>query len=120
MARPTKSPEERRDSRLAVMLTVGERAELEDRAAAIGLSVSEFVRRRTLGIPLPPQAADRVVRDKLATALLRVGVNLNQIAKHMNAGRTAPPYLPDLLSDIRNHVHQLTDEPDRDRQRAVV
>ncbi|PJN94192.1 hypothetical protein CNY89_15975 [Amaricoccus sp. HAR-UPW-R2A-40] len=57
-------------------------------------------------------------RAALATALLRLGVNLNQIARHMNAGRAAPSYLPALIEDIRRHVERLVDdEPGRDRQR---
>jgi hypothetical protein len=52
-----------------------------------GLDLSEFIRRRTLGVPLPPHVAEQRTRATLATALLRLGVNLNQITRHMNAGR---------------------------------
>ncbi len=89
-------------------MTAIEKVKLEERAQAVGLSVSEFVRRRSLGTPLPPVAADRVVKDKLATSLLRIGVNLNQIAKHMNAGRHAPPELPALVDTINAHLKILT------------
>ena len=114
MGRPQKSPDERRDHRTAVMLTMAERAQLESRAASVGLTISEYMRRRALHVPLPPQAADRHVRDKLATALLRIGVNLNQITKHMNAGRNAPPDLPALVATIQTHLKILNDEPRRD------
>lgn len=121
MGRPKKSPEELRDDPLHVMLTTRERAELEQRASAVGLTVSEFVRRQTLGRPLPASAGDRRTRATLATALLRLGVNLNQITRHMNAGRFAPPYLPELIEDIRGHVERLTrDESDRDRRGEVL
>jgi Bacterial mobilisation protein (MobC) len=33
-------------------------------------------------------------------ALLRIGVNLNQIAHHMNAGRGAPPGLSALIERV--------------------
>ena len=36
----------------------------------------------------------------LAVALLRLGVNLNQIARHMNAGKGAPPDLSALIARI--------------------
>nr|WP_164727071.1 plasmid mobilization relaxosome protein MobC [Shimia sediminis] len=85
-----------------------ERAELERRSHALGLTLSEYIRRRTLGVPLPPQSADRETRDKLATSLLRIGVNLNQITKHMNAGRHAPPELPALVATINTHLKILT------------
>ena len=112
MGRPKISPNERRDCQTKVLYTMRERAELEARAAAVGLSLSEFIRRRTLGVPLPPQSADRQTRDKLATALLRIGVNLNQITKHMNAGRAAPPELRMIAAEINTHLHTLTaDDP---------
>jgi len=98
------------------MLTTRERAELEQRADAFGVSVSEFVRRRSLGRPLPATVAEQHTRANLATALLRLGVNLNQIAHHMNAGRSAPPHLTDLIDTIRGHVARLTaHESGRDR-----
>ena len=110
MGRPKLSPEERRDCQTTVLYTIQERAELERRAHALGLTLSEYIRRRTLGVPLPPQSADRETRDKLATALLRIGVNLNQITKHMNAGRHAPPELPSLVATIQTHLKILTSE----------
>lgn len=110
MGRPKLSPEERRDCQTTVLYTIQERAELERRAHALGLTLSEYIRRRTLGVPLPPQSADRETRDKLATALLRIGVNLNQITKHMNAGRHAPPELPSLVATIQTHLKILTNE----------
>jgi len=108
MGRPKLSPQDKRDSRVQTMFTMQERAELEARAEAVGLTLSEFVRRRTLGVPLPPQSADRQTRDKLATSLLRIGVNLNQITKHMNAGRHAPPELPAIVATINTHLQILT------------
>ena len=108
MGRPKNSPEAQRDNLLQVRLTAIEKAKLEERAGLVGLSVSEFVRRRALGVPLPPQSADRQTRDKLAVSLLRIGVNLNQIAKHMNAGRHAPPELPALVDTINTRLKILT------------
>lgn len=115
MGRPKLSPEQRRDCQTTVLYTIQERAELERRAHAVGLTLSDYVRHRTLGVPLPPQSADRQTRDKLATSLLRIGVNLNQITKHMNAGRHAPPDLPAIVSTIETHLKMLTaDESRRD------
>ena len=113
MGRPKLSPEERRDCQTTVLYTIQERAELERRATALGLTLSEYIRRRTLGVPLPPQSADRETRDKLATSLLRIGVNLNQITKHMNAGRHAPPDLPALVATINTHLKILTADESR-------
>ncbi|MCE7030989.1 plasmid mobilization protein [Jiella avicenniae] len=94
---------------MAVMLTVEERAQIETAAEALGLSVSEFVRRRSLGHRMPASRTGEDNRAVLATALLRLGVNLNQIAKHMNAGRSAPPHLPELIATIDRHVERLAE-----------
>lgn len=116
MGRPRKSPDDLRDVRTAVMLTEAERAELEQRASACGLTLSDFIRRQTLGRSLPASVAEQRTRAALATALLRLGVNLNQITRHMNAGRYAPYHLPELINDIRGHVDRLTrHESGRDR-----
>ena len=117
MARPKASPNEKRSVSLHVMTTEQERATIEQHAAVHGLGVSEFVRRRALARPMP-SADMRARREQaaLTTALLRLGVNLNQIAHHMNAGRSAPDYLTDLIDDIRTHIDRLSsDEPGRDR-----
>ena len=118
MGRPRTSPDALHDVPTTVMLTAAERAELEQRAHAFGLTLSEFIRRRTLGRPMPAAVAEQRTRAALATALLRIGVNLNQITRHMNAGRGAPSHLSDLIEAIRGHVDALTrDEPRRDRHR---
>lgn len=115
MARPRKSPDTLRDVQTTVLYTTEERAQLEQRAAVYGLSLSEYMRRQTLGRPLPASVAERHSRAALTTALLRLGVNLNQIARHMNAGRSAPLHLPHLIEDIRGHVERLSrDEPGQD------
>lgn len=116
VARPKKSPADLRDVRTAVMLTEAERAQLEQRASAYGLTLSDYIRRQTLGRALPEAVAAQRGRAVLATALLRLGVNLNQIARHMNAGRPAPSHLPQLIHDIRGHVDRLIpDDARRDR-----
>lgn len=115
MGAPRKSPERKRDVRTAVMLTAIERAQLEERAAACGLSISEFMRRQSLGRAMPAAAIDNRARSALATALLRLGVNLNQITRRLNAGRSDSYELPSLIEDIRTHIARLTHEPDRNR-----
>jgi len=107
MARPTKAPEERRDGQLGVRLTVAERARLEHTAAAHGLTMAEFMRRRALGYRLPANAAAQQHTARAATALIRLGVNLNQIARHMNTGRGAPPHLSALIDRINGELDRL-------------
>jgi len=100
MGRPRKAPEEKREDRLNPRLTTAERAEIEHSAAILGVSPSDFVRRRSLNYRLPAALALQRHVAALAVALLRIGVNLNQIAHHMNAGRGAPPALFALIDRI--------------------
>jgi hypothetical protein len=100
MARPRKAPEEKREDRLNPRLTTAERAEIEQHAAILGISPSDFVRRRSLSYRLPAALAVQRHVAALAVALLRIGVNLNQIAYRMNKGRGAPPELAALIARI--------------------
>ena len=100
MGRPTKAPEERRVNGPNPRFTVAEKVEIEQNAAALGVSLSDFIRRRSLGYRLPATLAAQRHHAALAVALLRIGVNLNQIAHHMNAGRDAPPELLALIARV--------------------
>jgi hypothetical protein len=100
MGRPKKAPEEKRGDQLNPRLTTAERTEIEGNAAILGISPSEFMRSRSLSYRLPAALAVQRHVAALAVALLRLGVNLNQIARHMNAGRGAPPDLSALIARI--------------------
>jgi len=117
MARPRKPEAEKRDEVLGVRLTTAERAEAGQRAGVYGLSAAEFMRRRAFGHRMPRQAAEQRRVALIATALLRVGVLLNQIARAMNAGQGAPPELTDLIARInalldRIYDGELADDPE--------
>ena len=106
MARPKKAPEERRDDTLGVQLTAAERAELESTAATMGLTTAEFLRRRALGYRMPATLAAQTQTAALATALLRIGVNLNQLTHQANAGREPAE---DRLRDLADRITALLD-----------
>lgn len=110
MARPRKGHQDKRGDRLNPRLTTTERAEIEQQAAAFGLSPSEYMRRRSLGHRLPPAAAEAHGQAVLATALMRIGVNLNQMARHMNAGKSPSELaLFDLLTRINSAMDGIYD-----------
>jgi hypothetical protein len=90
MARPRKSPQEKRDDLLGVRFTTAERAEVEHNAAALGISPPEFTRRRTLGYRLPEAAAVEQARASLGAGFNRLAVNMNQIARRLNSGEHPP------------------------------
>lgn len=119
MARPKKAPEEKRQGWLGVRLTEVERVELEHTAALRGLTTSEFMRSASLGYRLPPALEQQRQQAVLATALMRVGVNLNQIARHMNAGRGAPADLSHTIARVASLLDQLYDAG-HPQQRPVV
>jgi len=122
MARPRKAPHELRDTALNPRLTTAERARIQQHAAAFGISASEFMRRRALSYRLPAAVAEQQHTAQVATALIRLGVNLNQIAKHMNAGRSAAAEarsLAVLLARIEGELDQLYG-PGSDGGRAVL
>ena len=88
-----------RTSRVVVRLTDEERATLEREAQAAGLSMSDFVRSRTLNVRQRPSARTAMTRaaapapsftamsPALFAELSRIGNNLNQLARAFNAGR---------------------------------
>src|SRR5271170_6449333 len=72
MGRPRKSPEERRQNGPNPRMTTAERAEVERNAAILGVSPSDFVRRRSLSYRLPAALAVQRHLAALAVALLRL------------------------------------------------
>jgi len=106
LARPLLRPEERKDEVLpAVRVTAAERIFVEEQAANAGLSLSEYQRLRLLKKKVPPRRAS--ADQALLVELNRVGVNLNQIARRINAGRNLPPDFPDLLAEVRAAVQKV-------------
>lgn len=103
IGRPRKAPDEQRSESLpAVRVTAAERVFVEAQAAEAGLSLSDYCRRLILRRAIGPA---RSTSDEAAlVALNRVGVNLNQIARHANAGRALPAQLDDTLAQVRDAV----------------
>lgn len=79
-----------RRSILRVYLTPEERAHVEACVERLGgMTLADYARRRILSHPVPkPQSADHAA---LIRALQKVGTNLNQLARSVNAGHTIEP-----------------------------
>lgn len=86
MARPRKEPHERRTERHNVRFTAAELAYIQDQAEAVGLDVTEYLRRRALRYEVP-SVSRRAVDPALVSELNRIGVNVNQLARAVHAGR---------------------------------
>jgi Bacterial mobilisation protein (MobC) len=93
MARRSKEDAgERHTGFVGVHLTPSQHAELERRAALAGLSMSAFARfvlLSDLKAPAPPTRDPQALRA-LTVEIIRVGVNVNQMAKMANETRAVP------------------------------
>lgn len=118
MARPRKQKDSVREVRLNLRLTLDERAALEAKASAALLSPSDFARQAALGARIEaagtgtdgePIAARAKTPDGIehVVALNRIGVNLNQIARTLNAGLGL---VPAELDSCLARVNQLLDD----------
>lgn len=85
MARPRKDEQDARSAVAKLRLTQAERVQLQANAAAAGLTVSEFCRRRVLGLPVVPVVSP--ADASLLSEINRIGVNVNQLAYAFNADR---------------------------------
>lgn len=82
--RPRLPADQRRTWRRNIRLTEAAGAKLEDRAAAAGLSVSEFIQYFADDLPLPRRRTG--FDPALVTAINRIGVNVNQLARAHHRG----------------------------------
>ena len=92
MARPKKQSHEKRTDVVRARVTVAEKAHVALQAQAVGLDVTEYVRRRVLGHQLPSvraQADARLIADvnRLGIELRSIGINVNQLARAVHTGR---------------------------------
>lgn len=90
MARPKIDPAKKRTESVRVSLSPVELAKLNAKADEAKTNVTAFVRASALGKSVTVQqstAPDFVTRNELRA----IGVNLNQIAKAMNAQKTVAP-----------------------------
>jgi hypothetical protein len=103
MARPRQG--EVRDQHAAFRLTLEEALVLRERAARAGRSLSDYARHAVLAYRphgLPRERSHPFAMDPATYhEIRRLGVNLNQIARRLNAQDIpAPPELAPLLTEI--------------------
>jgi hypothetical protein len=90
IGRPPKQGAARRTWRPGPAFTQPEREAIEHAATQAGISVGAYIRAMTLtGRVVVHQHRELSSIDR--ADLGRVGSNINQIARHMNAGRAVPP-----------------------------
>lgn len=109
MARPKLPPHEMRSQSVAFRVSPIDHASLLAAASAHGIKVGELARRRSLGVRLPPEVQDAALRADTVAALNRIGVNLNQLVKRLNAGG---PLNVEKLINTLDRVHDAMDRLD--------
>ena len=106
MARPRLGEEERRGRTIGVRVTEAEAEELQERAQAARLSMGAYLRRRALGQRVRMGTERRLGAAELRE-LNRIGVNLNQMARAMNAGAVAGPGTREAVERVGEMVAKL-------------
>jgi len=113
-----------RQETLSARFNGQEATAVRTKADRAGISVASLIRAAVLGLPLPDARAPRRPSvDLQAVARLlgqlgKIGSNINQIAKHANAGRLQENVLEVALRDLMELrlacLQALGREPDRD------
>ncbi|UYV12396.1 MAG: MobC family plasmid mobilization relaxosome protein [Phycisphaera sp.] len=110
--RPKLDDEERRCRPTHIRWTIAEYNSIHTNADLAGVSVSEYVRRRSLGLPVVAKHARSDAR--LVHELNAIGVNLNQIARNLNTGRKGVRAvdLDDILVQLRDALGRAIEQLD--------
>lgn len=108
MARPKKDTHEKRSEVVRLRLTLAEHEHVRSQAEAAGVTVSDFLRRRALGYIVPQIRGRRGPDPILLNELNRIGVNLNQIARNQNSGRTERLDPETVLDELRRLLAVIT------------
>lgn len=117
MARPKADPTDRRDMRVNLRLSPVEFATVQGKAEATGQPLAAFARAALLSRRLPatsPAAVDFETKHELR----RIGVNLNQIAKALNARQEAMPHSLDrVCRELEAVLDRMTGHGPEDHKR---
>jgi len=122
-----------------VRFTADDKAALMAASAALGTSVSEVVRLAVKAMAERPDgpahhvlasassAPDRTAYGAYAEAanararqLQKIGVNVNQIARRLNAGNRVDDAVAAVLADVRRELRRLGSQDDDEARRIVA
>lgn len=107
MSRPKKQKEYHKNYRVTIRFPEDEYASLCTNSGSAGMNISEYIREQISRGKV--NAVYKVVSDtestkKLAQEYHKIGINLNQIAMHLNSGGSETD---DLVKEIRKCVTEL-------------
>jgi hypothetical protein len=109
--RPPKPESERRSHTHGLRLSPNEKDELERRAEAAGLSMSELLRRRALGKPIQPKAA-RTSRRRLARLALEIEELADIAEEDGELSSELEQELAETLGEIKGAIETLMEGTD--------
>lgn len=107
MGAPRKDAHEKRIETARFRTTIAEQEFIRDQARIAGMTPTDYMRARTLGHRVSTAPANSGVSPALISELNRIGVNLNQLAKHANAGRGAPNSWAAARKELRNVLRRV-------------
>lgn len=111
MARPRKDPSEALTEQLPpVRVSLSDRAKIEAKAAQAGLPVSAYLRRVAVTgkVNVTNQTTAARADAELLSELNRAGVNLNQIAHHLNKGGQVPVAFDAVLHHLYSALEKVS------------
>lgn len=109
-----------KDCRVNFRLNPADYSAVQEAAAKAGMTVSAFFRSLTLeGAGVRPvfNDEDRTILSILHEDMRKIGVNLNQVARSLNAGRVVDP--EEIKIALRN-VERIADATRQELRRASV
>ncbi len=128
MPRPPKSDETRKRVLVQLRLTKDEKNKLKQFAKSSGVTLTDFVKARTLDKPPRTKKAtfDREVLIKFLSELGKLGSNVNQMARHMNSQNKTfysvtvkETYIASVLLDIQKLSAQILKELEHGNEREA-
>lgn len=113
MARPKKEKELERNNRFTVRFTDAEMDVLRTAADTAGSTVSEYIREQAVRkTPTVSYNVNVSLSDlkPMAEELHKIGVNLNQIAYHLNRGGALTPQIENTVENRAAELYVLRQE----------
>jgi len=80
---------------------------LEGMAAQLGMSVPAFCKAKAQGVKMKAPKIDREGAFQIASELRKIGVNINQIAKHLNTSQNVSEEQINVLQKELSELWQL-------------
>ena len=111
MARPKKEKSEERDNRITIRLTDQELENLKTKSRKSKMPVSDFVREQIKNGKVVISKNNKSELSKassLTEEFHKIGINLNQIAHHLNSGYELSNSMADDLVSCADDLRELT------------